>query len=243
MIALQLILVHLIGDFFLQPKSWVEEKEKKTIKSPKLYYHVGIHALLTFLVLWFTNTELNQALLITAIIFVSHLIIDATKLLLQSEKKSLQKIYFIADQILHFLVIGAIWYTYEGTATSLDWLLTEQSLLAIICLLFITKPLSIVIRVLISDLSPEKEGNKEDSLANAGKFIGILERLLIFGFVVSGNWGGVGFLLAAKSVFRFGDLKDSQDRKLTEYILIGTLLSFGLAILTGVIYTSIASNL
>lgn len=38
----------------------------------------------------------------------------------------------------------------------------------------------------------------------------------------------VGFLLAAKSVFRFGDLRDDQDRKRTEYVLIGTLLSFGL---------------
>ena len=40
----------------------------------------------------------------------------------------------------------------------------------------------------------------------------------------------VGFLLAAKSVFRFGDLKDDKDRMRTEYVLIGTLLSFGIAI-------------
>jgi hypothetical protein len=39
-------------------------------------------------------------------------------------------------------------------------------------------------------------------------------------------------LIAAKSVFRFGDLKESKDRKLTEYILIGTLLSFAMAIIT-----------
>ena len=47
---------------------------------------------------------------------------------------------------------------------------------------------------------------------------------------------GVGFLIAAKSVFRFGDLSKAKDRKLTEYILIGTLLSFGLAILFGLCY-------
>jgi hypothetical protein len=41
--------------------------------------------------------------------------------------------------------------------------------------------------------------------------------------------------LAAKSVFRFGDLKESKDRKLTEYILIGTLLSFGIAIASGIV--------
>jgi hypothetical protein len=43
------------------------------------------------------------------------------------------------------------------------------------------------------------------------------------------------FLLAAKSIFRFGDLKKVKDRKLTEYVLIGTLLSFGIAILVGLI--------
>jgi hypothetical protein len=49
----------------------------------------------------------------------------------------------------------------------------------------------------------------------------------------------VGFLITAKSVFRFGNLKESKDRQLTEYILIGTLLSFGIAIITGIIYTTL----
>jgi len=39
--------------------------------------------------------------------------------------------------------------------------------------------------------------------------------------------------LAAKSIFRFGDLKEAKDRKLTEYVLVGTLLSFGIALLVG----------
>jgi len=38
-------------------------------------------------------------------------------------------------------------------------------------------------------------------------------------------------LIAAKSIFRFSDLSRSKDRKLTEYVLIGTLLSYGLAIM------------
>jgi hypothetical protein len=58
--------------------------------------------------------------------------------------------------------------------------------------------------------------------------------------VILGRWEAIGFLLAAKSVFRFGDLKESKDRKLTEYILIGTLLSFGVAILIGIIVIGIS---
>ncbi len=72
-----------------------------------------------------------------------------------------------------------------------------------------------------------------DSLENAGKYIGILERLFVYLFIISNHWEAIGFLLAAKSVFRFGDIKESRQRKMTEYILIGTLLSFGLAILVG----------
>lgn len=68
----------------------------------------------------------------------------------------------------------------------------------------------------------------DDSLLNTGKYIGILERSFVF--VLANRWEAAGFLLAAKSMFRFGDLKESKDRKLTEYILLGTLLSFGIAI-------------
>ena len=73
------------------------------------------------------------------------------------------------------------------------------------------------------------------SLPDAGKFIGYLERLLVLLFILYNHWEAVGFLLAAKSVFRFGNLKESHDRKLTEYVLIGTLLSFSLALVVSLI--------
>jgi hypothetical protein len=94
---------------------------------------------------------------------------------------------------------------------------------------------------LLTNWSIELKDGESESLANAGKYIGILERLFVFVFVVTGQWQAVGFLLAAKSVFRFGDLKESKDRKLTEYILIGTLLSFGMAILTGLVVLKLST--
>ena len=87
----------------------------------------------------------------------------------------------------------------------------------------------------MANWSDSLNDSHDESLNNAGKYIGMLERLFVFTFVITGNWEAIGFLLAAKSVFRFGDLKESKDRKLTEYILIGTLLSFGLAIATGLL--------
>ena len=70
-------------------------------------------------------------------------------------------------------------------------------------------------------------------LPNAGKWIGYLERILILTFIFTGNIEGVGFLLAAKSVFRFGELNRAKDIKTTEYVLIGTFTSFTIAIMLG----------
>ncbi|MFZ0597577.1 MAG: DUF3307 domain-containing protein, partial [Flavobacterium sp.] len=53
----------------------------------------------------------------------------------------------------------------------------------------------------------------------------------------------IGFLLAAKSIFRFGDLKEAKDRKLTEYVLIGTLISFGTAIIAALIVQALLLQL
>jgi hypothetical protein len=97
-------------------------------------------------------------------------------------------------------------------------------------------------REFMSKWSKDLNDSNKESLNNAGKIIGMLERLFVFVFVVTGNWEGIGFLLAAKSVFRFGDLKESKDRKLTEYILIGTLLSFGIAIATGMLVLKLIEN-
>jgi len=42
---------------------------------------------------------------------------------------------------------------------------------------------------------------------------------------------GIGFLIAAKSILRFGEIKDASQRKVAEYIIIGTFVSFAWALL------------
>ncbi len=66
---------------------------------------------------------------------------------------------------------------------------------------------------------------------NGGLVIGYLERLLIFVFVLTNQFAGIGFLVAAKSIFRFGEFKESANRMEAEYIIIGTFSSFLYAIL------------
>lgn len=65
---------------------------------------------------------------------------------------------------------------------------------------------------------------------NRGRVIGILERVLLFGFVLQAQYGAIGFILAAKAFTRF---KALDDRPFAEYVLIGTLLSACLAFGTG----------
>ncbi len=70
---------------------------------------------------------------------------------------------------------------------------------------------------------------------NAGRVIGMLERILIFFFVFAGQYGAIGFIIAAKGFTRF---KELDKREFAEYVLIGTLLSSLLAIFTALLVYS-----
>jgi len=58
-----------------------------------------------------------------------------------------------------------------------------------------------------------------------GAVIGALERSLVLAFVLAGEFGAIGLILAAKGLIRYGEIKDSKDQKVAEYVLIGTMLS------------------
>ncbi|SFI71516.1 Protein of unknown function [Kaistella treverensis] len=229
MIFIPLILAHLIGDFILQPNSWVADKERKKGQSIYLYLHVIIHAFLTYILLW--DRDLWW---IALIIGVSHLLIDWAKLQFQNSKT--KRNWFFIDQAAHILVIAILSITYFPFFRWEDFI-NSRNLGLITAIIFLTVPASIFIKTIISIWTPvpvEHSKLQTESLVNAGKYIGILERLLVFVFILVDHWEGVGFMIAAKSVFRFSDLAEAKQRKLTEYVLIGTLLSFGIAILTGI---------
>lgn len=223
---LKLLFAHLLGDFFLQPNSWVVDKEKRKLKSKKLYFHVAIHVAL-ILIVFLSFGEWLPALFIG----VTHLVIDASKLVFQKSKT--KRTWFFVDQLLHLMAILACWLIfYENSKISFDFLSNEKVWLYAFSALFLTSPTAVIIKMVIAKFIPNKS---PVSLQNAGMFIGVLERLLILLFVVTNHFEAVGFLLAAKSIFRFGDLKKADDIKLTEYVLIGTLLSFGIALVTALL--------
>lgn len=229
-ILTKLFLAHLIGDFVLQPGEWVKDKFQKKIFSSKIYLHILIHFSLLFVLLW--DISLWK---LAVTLGITHFAIDIVKIYFQDKNNSIR--WFFTDQILHIVSIIVIYSIFIKPNWEIINFIDEKFLLLTTFIVFITFVSSIIIRITMQRWTKEiKTDDADDSLDNAGTYVGILERLFIFIFVLTGNWASIGFLLTAKSVFRFGDLRDAKDRKLTEYMLIGTLLSFGIAILSALFY-------
>jgi len=234
-LALKFLLAHILGDFVLQPDSWIKDKKENAARSFYLYCHICVHLFALLLVFAF-NFRYWLGFLV---ILITHYIFDLIKVKLSGRLSA--GYLFIFDQIAHLSVIAGVVYYYQPFTLSYKYLSTKL-LLLLTAILVVTQVSSIIIKMVITrwDLSNTLSNT---SLKNAGSVIGILERLFVFAFVVTNHWEGIGFLLAAKSVFRFGDLSKAEDRKLTEYILIGTLLSFGMAMLTGMLYLYLLKQL
>ena len=227
-LLVKLILAHMLGDFLFQPNTWVVAKEEKKLYSWQLYVHALIHFVLIML-LTADITFWKWAILLAAL----HLVSDTARLYIQTVKT--KQTFFFIDQFFHFLYIFLIWLWYQG-----KWILPPVQNKEFYIILFtviytLTKPVSLFISAFISRWLPEKEGNNFDYLHKAGNYIGIFERLFVFAFVFYDKWDAVGFLIAAKSIFRFGGLQETDDKKRPEYIMIGTLLSFGIAMLAGIL--------
>lgn len=236
LLALKLLLAHLIGDFLLQPDAWVAQKRLKKHRSPLLYLHMGVHATALLVLLNFNMTYWLGIL----IILITHFIIDLLKLNLESRYNRSK--LFVADQVAHLLVLLAVVYSYHPFEIAWNNIFDPVVLLFLICIIILGPVAAIIMRLAMSRwVLPEDR--EEDSLPQAGMYIGVLERIMVFGFIIFQQWQAIGWLIAAKSILRFSDLSRAKDRKLTEYVLIGTLLSFVMAIVTGLAYFYLAPKI
>ncbi|WP_150451990.1 DUF3307 domain-containing protein [Arenibacter lacus] len=224
----KLLLAHLIGDFMLQPTRWVVHKEVHKMASGYLYLHILVHFGVTMLLLWDLDLWFWAA-----VIAGSHYFIDLGKMYALHLFKY-RSIPFFIDQLLHLVVLYSCAYHANLLEHTL-FLISEVDWSLVTAIVFVGGPSSIIMAQLLEGMS-DRISLDHKSLPNAGKYIGIIERLFVLGFIVMGRWEAIGLLIAAKSVFRFNDLKEGNSRKLTEYILIGTLMSFGLAMIAGIIY-------
>lgn len=73
-----------------------------------------------------------------------------------------------------------------------------------------------------------------DETNRAGRWIGILERLLIYVLVIAGQAGAAGIVVAAKSILRYPEISAEPQLIAPEYVLIGSLASWFLGFAAGV---------
>jgi hypothetical protein len=220
-IIICLIAAHLTGDFLLQTDLIVQNKRRAVVLST----HCAIVTAVSYLLCgaW-------SGWQIVVGVFFSHLIIDGLKA--WSGKNGPKA--FLFDQGMHLAVLTAIGgYWIQGDVVpywqTIFPLYTKGILLlagAILCI----QAGGFWVGKTVAPLH-ETIKNASESLPRAGRLIGQLERAMIYILVLAGQPQGVGFLVAAKSILRFGEVREPGQRKEAEYIIIGTFMSFIWALL------------
>lgn len=231
-IFIPLLFAHLLTDFVFQSDASVQAKHRL----PGLALHGLIAGSLAYLFIGILpGWEIPLGVALT------HSLLDAWKLRAQ---KGSQLSRFVLDQTGHLLILGLFsWAAVSryGAGSGLWinlfswpylWVLTVLSggILSVYVVSFLVE-ISFeamgISKLPVSSQEEEGEGllQGELGIAAGGRMIGYLERGLITLFVLVGYPAGIGFLIAAKSIFRFGELTDSSRRWQAEYIIIGTLLS------------------
>jgi hypothetical protein len=217
------LLAHLVSDFYLQTETSCKSKADNAFKSRHLYFH----ALITFACAWLFSLNVGYwwAALLVAVL---HLMIDGLKSVFKDKRGA-----FFIDQLMHLAVIVATVITFNNIdeVSFPTWLPETKVLLWIVAFVFCLRPANFFIQNIFKDAKISiPDSGKGNSLPNAGRVIGNMERMLSLVFVMLGQYEAIGFLLAAKSLLRFRE----TDTVKSEYVLVGTLLSFGIAILVGV---------
>jgi hypothetical protein len=218
------IIAHILSDYFFQTDASAKEKNENGFKSPFLIKH----DLITFIFSWILSFDINFVFCALSI-SILHYIIDGLKKSLNTSRFS-----FFIDQSLHLVIIVVfvrIFNQYFESNTIWNIPIDIKWLAIILGYLICLKPANIFIRETLVAGKIESISDTSAELKNAGKLIGILERILVLTFVIIGKLEVVGFLIAAKSILRY---KDTNTIK-TEYVLIGTMLSFGIAMMIGLV--------
>lgn len=227
---LRLIVAHFIADFLFQKDSWVEQRFGKKWKSGWLYAHGAFAGILAYALAGFWN-----AIWLPFIIFISHVLRDGLK----SKEEDTAR-FFLLDQTGHLIIIFGCWILLiHGNISGIVAFLAARTANAgfwavIMSYIAVIWPAGVLIGKITKPWRKEIKEESSQGLEKAGLWIGRLERVLILTFVLLRHFEAIGFLIAAKSILRFGEVRTPNCRKEAEYILIGTMISFAIAIILGI---------
>jgi hypothetical protein len=231
LLILQLI-AHVLADFIFQNDEWTTDKKKYGLRSKKLYWHV----LIVFGLSWALSFQWNF-FFFSLVISLLHFIMDAFKFSISDLKfgktKPLKDLVFFIDQFIHLGVIALIVIIFNGLLDinpCIQIPVTNHRIIIILGYLMCLKPSNVFIREVFSIYDIRIDNKTDADLLNAGRLIGNIERVLTLTLLLIGQYSAIGFIIAAKSILRYEGVKTSK----TEYVLIGSLLSFGSAIIIGI---------
>ncbi len=220
-----LLAAHFAADFLFQTNWMVQHKRKLA----PLSLHLLILAVTAALAV---AVPTKSAAIAIALTLAAHGITDLAKSRLGSDSWR----WFVADQMAHIAVAVAIAWQIPIDFTQNLFLaaLPPATYASYFWVLIVFTGLVAAVmtgRYLIEKVMADMQMlDTANGHPGAGAAIGMLERFMIFLFVFIGQMTAIGFLIAAKSILRFKDIESGDDRKLTEYIIVGTLLSFSWAI-------------
>ena len=215
-----LLLAHVLADFVFQ-SNWIAMG--KQARHPGA---LAAHLAWVFGMAWLAFGTLDAtALGILAALTLVHILIDIAKSFFPVSLTS-----FLADQAAHLVTLAVVAHAAPdmwsaGLWGTVVWLPAAMGIAA--GFILATRAGGFAMMMLMTRFADAK---LPEGLTNGGALIGFLERAIIFMFVFVGEPAGVGFLIAAKSVLRFDAVKDTEKAgRASEYVIIGTLASFGWA--------------
>jgi hypothetical protein len=225
-----ILTAHLLGYLIFQAE-WMIDGRRRIWA---LVLHAAIVTLAAYLLLGSFHWQ------ILLVIFLTHLVMDAIK------------VYFLADSLasllldhfVHLAILVGLTCGFPDTAKDGWWITSVKpdlsrwyfASLSIISGIILNVPVggNLIARI-TRRFADEIRDNDIAGLKQGGKYIGWLERFLVMLLLLMDQPNGIGFLIAAKSILRFGEIKDPSQRKVAEYIIIGTFLSFGWALMISVL--------
>jgi hypothetical protein len=236
---LAIYLAHLLTDFVFQTSRLVSKKRRGD------WHGYVIHGVTHYVLVQATVALADphrfptpSFQLVAVSLSVIHLLVDWAKV--SSTKSRLlpdNALVFLLDQAIHLLTVTAavFFLVHPSVQTFVFWLtrirsLQEKILLVTVVYVFVIFGGGYLIRALIAPLWKEEQGKEtieHEEVINAGLYIGWLERFLVLTALFLQSPATVGFILAAKSIARYPELKSVR---FAEYFLIGTLLSVAIAI-------------
>lgn len=237
-----LIILHLLGDFYLQTTKVAQCKNAR--KGEKCgtckkcndnswinWKYMLIHSLIyiiPFLVLYIFMEAIHVSIVI-GVLLVTHIIIDTASCYFY--KHSRQTIVFITDQVLHIGIICLI-PIFGSFGGNID-LYYFAALKVVFSGLILIMPCSVMINKLLKDIYPQ---SNEPVMFDVGSIIGVMERILTFIFACFESFPAIAIIVTVKTWARTNDLKEPEFRN--KYLL-GTLTSLVLALIVFVVYKSI----